>query len=195
MRADAKRNVDAVLEAAKTAFATTGVHTPVREIAAMAGVGTGTLYRHFPLRADLVSAVFRRELDACADAAAALASTYEPIEALERWLAQYVELLSTKRGLITAMHSDAPTYESLTECFQDPLRPALRLLLDNASRAGLIRPDVETDDLLQGVAALCLLNTAQTQRMVALLVAGLRNAAAGSAVDCGSAGVLRHRRA
>jgi AcrR family transcriptional regulator len=174
LRADAKRNVDAVLEAAKTAFATTGVLTPVREIAALAGVGTGTLYRHFPLRADLVSAVFRRELDACADAAAALASTYEPIEALERWLARYVELLSTKHGLITAMHSDAPTYESLTECLQEPLRPGLRLLLDNASRAGLIRPDTDTDDLLQGVAALCLLEPAQTQRLVALMIDGLR---------------------
>jgi AcrR family transcriptional regulator len=187
LRADAKRNVDAVLEAAKTAFATTGVHTPVREIAAMAGVGTGTLYRHFPLRADLVSAVFGRELDACADAAAALASTYPPIEALERWLAQYVELLSTKRGLITAMHSDAPTYESLTECFRDPLRPALRLLLSNASHAGVIQSDVETDDLLEGVATLCLLNAAQTQRMVTLLVAGLCSEAARSAENCGSA--------
>jgi len=175
LRADAKRNVEAVLEAAKTAFATTGVRTPVREIAALAGVGTGTLYRHFPLRADLVAAVFQRELAACADAAATLASTHEPIEALERWLAQYVELLSTKRGLIAAMHSDAPAYESLTECFQDPLRPALRLLLENASRAGVIRPDAEADDLLQGVAALCLLGPAQTQRVVALLIDGLRN--------------------
>lgn len=174
LRADARRNIEAVLEAAKVAFATTGVHTPVREIAAQAGVGTGTIYRHFPQRTDLVSAVFRRELDSCSGAAEVLLEQYDPMAALRHWLTQYVELLITKRGLVTAMHSDAPTYESLTECFQEPLRPSLQLLLDSAASAGQIRHYKHVDDLLQAVAALCLLDAEQAQRMVDLLVDGMR---------------------
>jgi AcrR family transcriptional regulator len=88
------------------------VHTPVREIAARAGVDVGTVYRHFPQRSDLVAAVFRHELDACADAAPALAAEYEPGEALERWLQRYTSLLATKRGLAAALHSETPAFEA-----------------------------------------------------------------------------------
>src|SRR3954468_20286786 len=80
VRADAQRNIDALLEAALTVFATSGVDAPVREIAEKAGVGIGTVYRHFPQRADLVAAVFRHEIDACADAASALATEHGPGE-------------------------------------------------------------------------------------------------------------------
>lgn len=86
VRADAQRNIDALLEAAMAVFMTTGVDAPVREIADRAGVGVGTVYRHFPSRADLVAAVFRHEIDACADAAPALASEHAPGEALARWM-------------------------------------------------------------------------------------------------------------
>ena len=86
LRADAQRSIDALLLAAKAVFATSGVDAPVREIAEKAGVGIGTLYRNFPQRADLVAAVFRREIDACAEAAPLLAAEYGPIEALERWV-------------------------------------------------------------------------------------------------------------
>src|SRR5260221_10902388 len=82
VRADAQRNTDALLEAALAVFTTSGVDAPVREIAEKAGVGVGTLYRHFPQRSDLIAAVFRRELDACADAAAALAAKHAAGEAL-----------------------------------------------------------------------------------------------------------------
>jgi AcrR family transcriptional regulator len=92
IRADAQRNEDALLEAAKAVFATTGVDAPVREIAAKAGVGLGTLYRRFPTRADLIAAVFRREVDACTAEAEALAAEYLPGEALSRWLKRYTEL-------------------------------------------------------------------------------------------------------
>jgi len=177
VRADARRNIEALLEAAKAAFATSGVEAPVREIAARAGVGVGTVYRHFPQRGDLVTAVFRHELDACADAASILAAEHGPVDALELWLERYTDLLATKRGLAAAMHSDARGYESLTDCFQEPLRPALGSLLDSASALGQIRTDVDPVDLLQAVASLCLLDTAQTQRMVALLIDGLQHGA------------------
>jgi hypothetical protein len=82
VRADAQRNLDALLQSAKTVFATSGVDAPVREIAAKAGVGVGTLYRHFPQRSDLIAAVFRHEIDACAEAAPILAAKHAPGEAL-----------------------------------------------------------------------------------------------------------------
>jgi len=102
LRADAQRNIDALLDAAKAAFGTSGVDAPAKEIAALAGVGVGTLYRHFPKRSDLVKAVFQHEVDACADAAPALAGKHEPVVALEKWLHRYTEFLETKRGLASA---------------------------------------------------------------------------------------------
>src|ERR1700735_5393879 len=93
-RADAQRNTDALLKAALAVFATSGVDAPVREIAARAGVGVGTLYRHFPRRADLVVAVCRREIDACADAAASLAAEYGPGDALARWMQRYAAFIA-----------------------------------------------------------------------------------------------------
>jgi len=142
VRSDARHNIDALLEAAKAAFATSGVHTPVREIAARAGVGLGTVYRHFPQRSDLVAAVFRHELDACADAASVLAAEHEPGEALDSWLQRYTNLLATKRGLAAALHSEAPAFEALPACFQEPLLPALASLLEAAAMG---RPLIATD--------------------------------------------------
>ncbi len=98
VRADARRNIDTLLEAAKAVFAASGVDAPVREVAAAAGVGLGTVYRHFPHRSDLVAAVFRREVDACAAAAQALAAEHEPGEALASWLRRYTRFIATKRG-------------------------------------------------------------------------------------------------
>src|ERR1700742_4808877 len=86
LRADARRNLEALVEAAKAVFARAGVDAPAKEIADAAGVGVGTLYRHFPHRSDLVVAVFQREIDACAQAAPALAAENPPGVALEKWL-------------------------------------------------------------------------------------------------------------
>ncbi len=108
VRADAQRNLDALLHAAKAVFADSGVDVPVREIAEQAGVGIGTVYRHFPQRSDLIAAVFRREMDECADAAPILAAEHEPFEALANWMQRYGTLVATKRGLATALHSGNP---------------------------------------------------------------------------------------
>src|ERR1700728_1030908 len=93
VRADARRNIDTLLQTAMAVFATSGVDAPVREIAEKAGVGGGTVYRHFPQRADLIAAVFRREIDACADAAPVLAAAHEPGEELARWIQRYVAFI------------------------------------------------------------------------------------------------------
>jgi AcrR family transcriptional regulator len=178
LRADAQRNIDSLLQAAKVAFGTSGVDAPAKEIADLAGVGVGTLYRHFPQRSDLVKAVFQREVDACADAAPALAAAHEPGAALARWLHRYTEFLATKRGLAAALHSGDPAYGALPGYFMQRLAPALGSLLEAATASGEIRDGVSPKDLLHAVANLCLPvageGVAYSQRMVALLIDGLR---------------------
>lgn len=178
MRSDAQRNLEVLLETAKTVFRTAGVDAPVREIARRAGVGIGTLYRHFPQRADLIAAVFRHELDDCADAAPVLASKYAPGEAVSRWLQRYAELIATKRGLAAALHSGDPAFDALPGYFDSRLRPALRRILTAAVEAGEIRSDVDPDELLTAVADLCMSahddRADYSRRMVGLLVDGLR---------------------
>jgi AcrR family transcriptional regulator len=178
VRADAQRNMDTLLEAALAVFATSGVDAPVREIAVKAGVGTGTLYRHFPQRADLVAAVFRREIDTCADAAPVLAAGHGPGDALAQWMQRYAAFIATKRGLATALHSGNPAFDTLPAYFKQRLQPALQTLLEAAAAAGEVRADVEPDDLLRAVGSLCMQahdgGTAHARRMVALLVDGLR---------------------
>ncbi len=178
LRADAQRNSDSLLDAAKVVFGTSGVDAPAKEIADLAGVGVGTLYRHFPRRSDLVRAVFRREVDACADAAPALTAAHEPGVALAQWLHRYTAFLATKRGLATALHSGDPAFDALPGYFMQRLGPTLGSLLDAAIASGEIRADISPKYLLHAVANLCLPvadeGVAYSQRMVALLIDGLR---------------------
>jgi AcrR family transcriptional regulator len=178
LRADAARNVDSLLEAAKAVFATSGVDAPAKEIADLAGVGVGTLYRHFPQRSDLVKAVFQRGVDACADAAPALAAAGDPAAALAAWLHRYTEFLATKRGLAAALHSGDPAFDALPGYFTGRLEPALGSLLEAAAASGEIRADISPLELLHAVARLCMPvagdGVAYSQRMVALLIDGLR---------------------
>jgi len=178
LRADAQRNIDSLLEAAKAVFGTSGVDTPAKEITDLAGVGVGTLYRHFPQRSDLVKAVFQREVDACADAAPVLAAAHEPGTALAMWLHRYAEFLATKRGLAPALHSGDPAYSALPGYFRQRLGPALGSLLEAAAASGEIRADISAKDLLDAVANLSQPvadeGVGYSQRMVALLVDGLR---------------------
>jgi AcrR family transcriptional regulator len=177
-RVDAQRNVDSLVEAAKTAFGASGVDAPAKEIADLAGVGVGTLYRHFPQRSDLVKSVFQREVDACADAAPALAAAHEPGVALAKWLHRYTEFLAAKRGLAAALHSGDPAFDALPGYFMGRLGPALGSLLEAAAAADEIRADVDPKDLLNAASNLCMPlsdeGPAYSQRMVALLIDGLR---------------------
>lgn len=179
LRSDAQRSLDALLQAAKEVFVTLGVDAPVREIAAQAGLGVGTVYRHFPSRADLITAVFRREINACADAATTLAEQHAPFEALALWMQRFAAFFATKRGLAGALHSGDPAFEALPAHFDRRLRPALESLLASAVAAGEIRADVVADELLHAIARLCSSSThdhtGQAGRMVALLADGLLN--------------------
>ena len=146
MRADAQRKMTSLLQAAMEVFATSGVDAPVREIAKRAGVGLGTVYRHFPQRSDLIAAVFQTQIDACANAAPVLASKYEPGEALARWMQRYVDFIAMKRGLAAALHSGDPAYAALPIYFGKRLQPALKTLLDAAVRERRVRiPGQRTD--------------------------------------------------
>ena len=183
-RADARRNLHALLDAAMQVFAISGVDAPIRDIAEKAGVGVGTLYRHFPQRSDLIVAVFRKEVDACAAAASTLAAQYEPGEALERWLNRFIEFVAAKRGLSAALHSGDPVYEPLPQYLMAHLAPAAAGLLQAAAKAGIVRSDVEPADFLMGIAHLCSPDgkggiTKESRRMVSLLVDGLRYNATG----------------
>jgi AcrR family transcriptional regulator len=182
LRADAQRNVDSLLEAAKTVFGTSGVDAPAKEIADLAGVGVGTLYRHFPQRSDLVAAVLERGIDACADAGPALSAEHAPGVALAMWLRRYTEFLATKRGLATALHSGDPAFDALPGYFYQRLGPALGALLEAARAAGEIRDDISAMDLLHAVAHLCMPvpdeGPTYSQRMVAVLIDGLHHGAA-----------------
>jgi AcrR family transcriptional regulator len=178
MRADAQRKMHSLLQAAMEIFAKSGVDAPVREIAERAGVGLGTVYRHFPQRSDLIKAVFQSNVDACADAAPVLAGQYEPGEALARWMQRYVDFVATKRGLAAALHSGDPAYNTLPEYFNQHLRPALKTLLDAAVAAGEVRPGVDAGELLLAVATLSYGSNGKepvyARKMVDLLVDGLR---------------------
>ena len=178
VRADARLNEEAVLEAATEVFKTLGVDAPVREIAAKAGVGMGTLYRRFPKRSDLVAGVFRREVDACAAEAASLAAKYAPGDAVARWLKRYSSFLTTKKGLAAALHSGDPAFDALPDYFRASFEPALKTLLDAAVAVDEVRSGVEPYDLLRAIGNLSVAvgddGAAHSQRMLSLLIDGLR---------------------
>ena len=154
-RSDAKRNVVALLDAAKTVFARSGVDAPAKEITDLAGVGVGTLYRHFPRRSDLIVAVLQHEIDECVAAADELGTTLSPREALMAWVERFTDFVATKRGLAGALHSGDPAYDGLPDLLLDRLEPALRALLARAADGGYARDDVTAREILVAVALMC----------------------------------------
>jgi AcrR family transcriptional regulator len=178
-RADARRNEETLLDAAAAAFISSGVDVPVRDIAAKAGVGVGTIYRHFPTRADLIVAVYRHQVEACAEAGPTLlANSSTPHAALASWINLFVDFLVTKHGLAKALQSDDAAFETLHAYFIDRLLPVCAQLLDAAATAGEIRPDIGAYELLRGVGNLCIGADSDprydARRIVELVIAGLR---------------------
>ena len=175
LRADARRSEEAVIAAARALFAVEGIDVPNRTIAETAGVGVGTLYRRFPTRADLIAAVFRQEIDACAAAADELAATRVPFEALAEWLRRFAAFIATKRGFSAALHSGDPAYAGLPVHFEKRFYPALDGLLDTARKAAVIRQGLTADDLVKTVARLVSPeDSGLGQRMLEVLIDGLR---------------------
>ncbi|MGH3249457.1 MAG: TetR/AcrR family transcriptional regulator [Trebonia sp.] len=178
-RADARRNEETLLDAAAAVFVRSGVEAPVRDIAAEAGVGTATIYRHFPTRADLIIAVYRHQVEACAEAGPALlAASPDPHAALGQWISLFVDFLVTKHGLAAALQSDDAGFDALHTSFLDRLLPVCTQLLDAASAADQIRSDVTAYELMRGVGNLCIGDGSDpnydARRLVELLIAGLQ---------------------
>lgn len=178
MRADAQRNLDTLLQTALAVFDSSGVDAPVREIAERAGVGVGTIYRHFPRRSDLIVAVLCSEVDACASAGIELATKHSAGEALVRWVECYVEFVTARRGFAASLNSDNPAFKAVTPHFLQRLRPVVQSLLDAAIAGGEIRKGIQADELLCGVAAFCnpfeCPDPPDSRRMVSLFIDGLR---------------------
>ena len=178
-RADAVRNQQTLLTAAAAVFVTSGVDASIREIAARAGVGVGTIYRHFPTRADLVVAVYRHQVEACAEAGETLlAASDSPFEAFRQWVDLFVDFLVTKHGLANAMQSDSSGFEALHAYFLDRLGPVCVRLLDAAADAGEIEPGVQAYELMRGIGNLCAGRDGDPRydprKLVELLLRGLR---------------------
>lgn len=178
-RADARRNEETLLAAAAAAFAESGVDAPVRDIAARAGVGVGTIYRHFPARADLIVAVFRHQVETCAQAGPKLlADNGSPHTALTAWVGLFTDFLVTKHGLAEALRPDDPAFGTLHAYFLDRLVPVCQELLGAAVEAGEIKPGMDAYQLLRGIGNLCVGAESDprydARRLIALLLDGLR---------------------
>src|SRR3954447_3442014 len=178
-RADVVRNQKKLLAAAAEVFVASGVDAPVREIAARAGVGMGTLYRHFPTRADLVVAVFRHQVEECERAGPRLLSRADsPLAALRQWIDLFVDFLVTKHGLANTPQPDSSGFTTLHAYFIDRLLPIAEELLGAAIAAGEIRPAIQPYELMRGIGNLCIAPDHDPRydprKLIGLLLAGLQ---------------------
>jgi AcrR family transcriptional regulator len=154
-RADAVRNRERLLEAAKAVFSAGGPDASLEAVARRAGVGIGTLYRHFPTREALYEAVYRREVEHLADLAEKLKAEAAPAEALRRWLRSNVEFVATKKGMSQALALAAHSTSELIAYSYDRLTKAVGALLDRAIAAGEIRDDIGPEDVLRALVGMC----------------------------------------
>jgi AcrR family transcriptional regulator len=177
-RADAIRNRELVLEAAKAVFSAGGRDASLVAVARRAGVGIGTLYRHFPTREALFEAVYRREVEQLGELAERLKCDPSPVDALRRWLRANVELVATKKGMVAALALAVNSSSELYAYSLDRLTKAVGALLERAVAAGAIRGDIGPEDLLRALIGMCYLHDqpgwqATVLRLVDVFVDGL----------------------
>ncbi|WP_208639185.1 TetR/AcrR family transcriptional regulator [Bradyrhizobium forestalis] len=178
-RADAVRNRERVLEAAKVVFSAGGPEASLEAVAKRAGVGIGTLYRHFPTREDLFEAVYRREVEQLSELAEQLKNAKDPVDALRRWLRSNVEFVATKKGMSAALALTFQSSSELAAFSMDRLTKAIGSLLDRAVAAGQMRGDVSPEDLLRALVGMCYMHDqpgwqSSVLRMLDVFVDGLR---------------------
>ena len=178
-RADAIRNRERVLEAAKAVFSQGGPEASLETVARRAGVGIGTLYRHFPTREALYEAVYRHEVEQLVELARHLETETAPVEALRRWLQAGVEFMATKKGMAAALAMAAQGSPDLVAYSLDRLTRAVGELLQRAAAAGEIRADIGPEDLLRTLVGMCYAHDrpgwqAKVLRLVDVFIDGLR---------------------
>ena len=183
LRADAERNREQLIAAAKAAFAARGADAPLEDIARRAGLGIGTLYRHFPTREALLAAVYRREVEQLAAAADRLLAERPPLAALEAWLGQLVDYLATKRVIAPALQASPGEGSAAYAAGGPAVVGAMQRVLAAALASGEMRADVSPDDLMRLIAGLAYGYdrpdwAASSRRLIGVLIAGLRSPAA-----------------
>ena len=179
-RADARRNREGLLEAAKAAFAEVGAEASLEEIARRAGVGIGTLYRHFPTREAVVEAVYRREVQQLADAAPRLIESLPPVEALRAWMRLFIDYVAAKRVIAPALKSLVGGGSALYADSSARISEAMALLVERAQASGDVRPSAEAADLLRALIGFAYVNSApdwkaSARRLIDLMIDGLRS--------------------
>jgi AcrR family transcriptional regulator len=182
-RADAERNREQLIAAAKGAFAERGADVALEEIARRAGVGIGTLYRHFPTRDALLAAVYRREVEQLAAAADRLLAEQTPLAALEAWLGQLVDYLATKRVIAPALQASPGEGSAAYAAGGPAVGGAMQRVLEAALKSGEMRADISPDDLMRLITGLAYGYDrpdwpASTHRLISVLIAGLKAPAA-----------------
>ncbi|WP_394344662.1 TetR/AcrR family transcriptional regulator [Aliirhizobium smilacinae] len=179
LRADARRNRDKLIEIAAQAFADNGVETSLEDIARKAGVGIGTLYRHFPTREHLVEVVYRRELQNLADAADELSRTEAADVALEQWMRRFVSYMATKRGMASSLKIIASSNSAMFAEGFGRIRSSFDKLLTEAQDQNLIRKDIGQSDLMHAMSSIYSIPDTpewrdSANRLIGLLMDGLR---------------------
>ena len=178
-RADAQRNRERILEVAKQAFTRSGADTSLDDIAKQAGVGPGTLYRHFPTREELLKAVYRNQLENLAAAGEKFAETMPPVEALRAWLLLFVDGVAAKQIIAPALNRLVGDHKKVFEASYAQVHEAIRRLVKRAVKSGGIRKDLDPSDLLRVLVGVA--NVASSpdwqqsaRRLVDILIAGSR---------------------
>ncbi len=179
MRVDARRNRDKLVEAAAAAFAEHGVEASLEDIARRAGVGIGTLYRHFPTREHLVEIVYRREVEAVCAAAEELSRTLPPDAALEQWMLRFVDYIATKRGLAASLKILLGADSTLRSETAGRVSETLKRMVDTAMADGSIRGDIDATDVAHALSSIYSAPDTKdwrerSHRLVSLLMGGLR---------------------
>lgn len=178
-RADAERNRERILEAAKQAFTRSGADASLDDIAKEAGVGPGTLYRHFPTREELLKAVYRTEMEKLAATQQKLAARMPPVEALRAWLLLFVDAIAAKKLIAPALNTLLGDPKKVFESSHAQIHEALRALVMGAVKSGDIRNDLEPMDLLNALVGVSHVATApdweqSARKLVDILIAGSR---------------------
>jgi AcrR family transcriptional regulator len=177
MRADAKRNYERLVAAARKVFAQEGGGASMEAIAKEAGVGAGTLYRHFPKRIDVVEAVYREDVDELVNVAESVVADSKPWPALVAWLEAFVRYASGKRRFLNELHEAFEKNPELRVASRERIEGALSIVLTRAQEAGEVRTDLDGADLMQLLGSMCMsatLTPAQSARLLVMIEDGLR---------------------
>ena len=178
-RTDAQRNRERILEVAKEAFTESGANASLDDIAKQAGIGPGTLYRHFPTREELIEAVYRTEVEKLAAAERTFAETMPPLDALRAWMLLFVDYIATKKIIAAALNALVGDPSKIFEASYGQVWEAVRALVKRAVKSGDIRKDLDPIDLLRALIGVANIGTSpdwqqSARRLVDILILGAR---------------------